>query len=72
MPEIEVLTVSPEEAFDGIAELWMDGVQLAYTDFDDGRLVLCIHPSRDGSPVVVGAHSLADALDEVDRVLSIP
>jgi hypothetical protein len=31
MHEIEVLTVSAEEAADGIAELWRDGEQIACT-----------------------------------------
>ena len=29
MREIEVLTVSAEEASDGVAELWRDGEQIA-------------------------------------------
>jgi hypothetical protein len=50
MHEIEVLTVSAAEASDGIAELRLDGEQIAYThyDFDDGDLMLRIEPRHDG------------------------
>lgn len=73
MSEIEVLTVSPEEAFDGVAELWRDGEQIAYThyDFDDGDLMLRIGPRRDGAPLVVEVRSLTRALAEANRVLAL-
>jgi hypothetical protein len=68
--EIEVFTASAEEADHGVVELWAAGEQLGYTLFDDGDLMLRIEPRPGGGPVVVGAHSLAAALDEVNRVLS--
>jgi hypothetical protein len=34
MHDIEVVTVSPEVASDGVAELWRDGEQIAYTHYD--------------------------------------
>jgi hypothetical protein len=73
MHEIEVRTVSAEEASDGVAELWRDGQQIAYThyDFDDGDLVLRIEPRYDGTPLVVEVRSLTAALAEVDRVLAV-
>jgi hypothetical protein len=73
MHEIEVRTVSAEEASDGVAELWRDGQQIAYThyDFDDGDLVLQIEPRYDGTPLVVEVRSLTAALAEVDRVLAV-
>jgi hypothetical protein len=69
MHEIKVESLSLEEAEHGVTELWVDGVLLAYTIYDDGDLMLRIEPSRDGGPVVIGVRSLADALAEVDRVL---
>jgi hypothetical protein len=73
MPEIEVLTVSAEEASDGVAELWRDGKQIAYThyDFENGDLMLRIEPHHDGAPLVVEVRSLTAALAEVDRVLAV-
>jgi hypothetical protein len=73
MHEIEVLTVSAEGASDGIAELWRDGEQIAYThyDFDDGELMLRIEPRHDGTSLVIEMRSLTAALAEVDRVLAL-
>ena len=71
MHEIRVSTMSPEEALAGVAELWVDGHQIAYTLLEDGDLMLRIQPRRDGGPVVVGARSLAAALAEVDQLLTI-
>jgi hypothetical protein len=70
MHEIEVITVSPEEASYGVAELWVGGQLIAYTHYDDGDLMLRIEPRRDGAPVVIGVHGLTDALAEVDRRLA--
>ena len=70
MHEIRVSTVSPEEASYGVAEFWAGGELIAYTHFDDGDLMLHIDPRHDGVPVVVGAHSLASALAEADRLLA--
>jgi hypothetical protein len=73
MSEIKVLSVSAEEASDGVAELWRDGKQIAYThyDFVDGDLMLRIEPPRDGTPLVVEVRSLTAALAEIDRVLAV-
>ena len=71
MHEIQVSTVSAEEASYGVAEFWAGGELIAYTHFDDGDLMLRIDPRRDGEPVVVGAHSLADALVEANRLLAL-
>jgi len=72
MHEIEVLTVSAAEASDGIAELRLDGEQIAYThyDFDDGDLMLRIEPRHDGAPLVVEVRSLTAALAKIDGVLA--
>ena len=71
MHEIDVETVSPEEASYGVAELWTGGQLIAYTHFDDGDLMLRIEPRDDGSPVVLGVRGLTDALAEVNRLLAV-
>ena len=73
MHEIDVFSVSPEEASDGVAELWRAGEQIAYThyDFDDGDLMLRIEPRRYGTPLVVELRSLVAALAQVNRVLTV-
>jgi hypothetical protein len=68
--EIEVITISAEEAEHGVAELWAGGRQIAYTLLDDGELKLRFLPRHDGTPVVVGMRSLTEALAEVDRALA--
>jgi hypothetical protein len=71
MHEIEVKTVSPEEASYGVAELWAGGRLIAYTHLDDGDLMLRIEPRHDGTPVVLGVRGLTDALAEADRLLAL-
>ena len=71
MHEIEVISVSPEEAVDGIAELWAGGELVAFTHFEDSDLMLRIDPRRDGAPVVVGVRGLTEALAAVGRVLAV-
>jgi hypothetical protein len=70
MHEIEVRTLSPEEASYGVAELWSGGQQLAYTHFDDGDLMLRVEPRDDGAAVIFGVRSLTNALDEANRLLA--
>jgi hypothetical protein len=70
MHEIKVITVSAEEAEHGVAELWADGQQIAYTVMDGGELKLRFEPRHDGTPVVVGLPELTKALAEVDRLLA--
>jgi hypothetical protein len=69
MHEIHVTVVSPEEAASGTAELWSGGRLIGFTHFEDGDLMLRIEPRHDGTAVVVGAHSLADAIAEANRLL---
>lgn len=71
MHEIKVITISAEEAEHGVAELWADGQQIAYTLLDDGELKLRFPPRHDGTPVAVGMHHLTEALAEVERVLAV-
>jgi hypothetical protein len=70
MHDINVTVVSPEEASDGVAEFWFGGRMIAFTHLEDGDLMLRIEPPRDGSDLVVGAHGLAVALDEANRLLA--
>jgi hypothetical protein len=71
MHEIHVTVVSAEEAAYGTAELWAGGHMIGFTRLEDGDLMLRIEPSRDGDAVVLGAHSLAGAIAEADRLLSL-
>jgi hypothetical protein len=65
MHEIHVSVVSPEEAFDGTAEFWSGGRMIGFTCLEDGDLMLRLEPG-----VAVGAHSLADAIAEANRILA--
>lgn len=70
MHEIYVSVVSPEEASDGVAELWLSGRLIGFTHFEDGDLVLRIEPGQDGAAVVLGVQGLTDALAEANRLLA--
>jgi hypothetical protein len=67
--EIHVNVVSAEEASLGVAEFWSGDRLIAFTLIDDGDLTLRIGPSADG--VVLGAHALAEALAEANRLLAL-
>ena len=69
MHEIRVSVVSPEAADHGVAELWSAGGLIGYTIFEDCDLMLRIEPRRDHTPVIVGVHSLAQALGRAKRLL---
>jgi len=71
MHEINVTVVSAEEAAYGTAELWSGGRMIGYTHLADGDLMLRIEPGRDGAAVEVGAHGLADAIAEANRLLAL-
>ncbi len=64
--EIQVMVVSPGEAEYGTAELWSGGRMFGFTYLEDGDLKL-----RIDAAVVVGAHSLANAIAEANRLLSL-
>ena len=72
MHEIQVTVVSPEVAAPGTAELWSGGRLIGFTHFEDGDLMLRIEPRHDGTAVVGGAHSLADAIAEANRLPARP
>jgi hypothetical protein len=67
--EIHVSVVSPEEASLGVAEFWSGDRLIAFTRIEDGDLALRIDPCPD--PVVLGAHALAQALAEANRLLAL-
>jgi hypothetical protein len=69
MHEVEVVTISEEEAEHGVAELWAGGQQIAYTVLDDGELKLRF-PGQDGRPMMVGLRNLMDALAQIERTLA--
>jgi hypothetical protein len=71
MHEIHVTVVSAEEAEYGTAELWSGGRLFGFTHLEDGDLMLRIEPGHDSAAVVVGAHSLAAAIAEANRLLAL-
>ena len=66
MHDIHVTVVSAEEAADGTAEFWSGGRMIGFTQLEDGDLMLRLEAG-----VVVGAHSLAEAIAEADRLLAV-
>jgi hypothetical protein len=67
--DIHVSVVSAEEASVGVAEFWSGDRMIAFTRVEEGDLTLRIEPSADG--VVLGAHALAAALAEANRLLAV-
>jgi hypothetical protein len=61
--------VSAEEGSLGVAEFWSSDRLIGFTRIEDGDLALRIGPSPDG--VVLGAHALAEALAEANRLLAL-
>jgi hypothetical protein len=66
---IHVNVVSAEEASLGVAEFWSGDRLIGFTRIEDGDLTLRIGSSSDG--VVLGAHALADAIAEANRLLAL-
>jgi hypothetical protein len=66
MHDIHVTVVSSDEAADGTAEFWSGGRMIGFTHLEDGDLMLRLEAG-----VVVGAHSLADAIAEANRLLAV-
>jgi hypothetical protein len=67
--EIHVKVVSAEEASFGVAEFWAGDRMIGFTLLEDSDLALRIEPCPD--PVLVGAHALAGALAEANRLLAL-
>jgi hypothetical protein len=69
MHDIHVNVVSAEEASLGVCEFWSGDRLIGFTLMEDSDLALRIEPSP--APVVVGAHALAEALAEANRLLAL-
>ena len=67
--QLQVSVVSPEEASDGVAELWSGGALFGFTHVEESDLVLRIEPHPDGDAVVVSVPHLAQALAEAEQLL---
>ena len=67
--DIHVNVVSAEEASVGVAEFWSGDRMIAFTRIEDGDLALRIGPEPDC--LVLGAHALAEALAEANRLLAL-
>ena len=67
--DFHVNVVSPEEGSLGVAEFWSGDRLIGFTRIEDGDLALQIGTSADG--VVLGAHALAEALAEANRLLAL-
>jgi hypothetical protein len=66
--DIHVSVVSAEEASLGVAEFWSGDRLIGFTRIEDGDLALRIGPDPD---LVLGAHALAEALAEANRLLAL-
>ena len=67
--DIHVSVVSAEEASLGVAEFWSGDRLIGFTRIEDGDLALRIGPTADG--MVLGAHALAEALAQANRLLAL-
>ena len=67
--DIRVNVVSAEEASLGVAEFWSGDRMIGFTRIEDADLTLRIEPGPDA--VVLGAHALAEALAEANRLLAL-
>jgi hypothetical protein len=67
--EIHVSVVSAEEASLGVAEFWSGNRMIGFTRIEDGDLTQRIEPCPDA--VVLGAHALAEAIAEANRLLAL-
>jgi hypothetical protein len=64
-----VNVVSAEEASLGVAEFWSGDRLIGFTRIEDSDLTLRIDPDPGG--LVLGAHALAEALAEANRLLAL-
>jgi hypothetical protein len=66
---IHVNVVSAEEASLGVAEFWSGHRMIGFTRIEDGDLTLRIESDPGG--LALGAHALAEALAEANRLLAL-
>jgi hypothetical protein len=67
---VNVIVVSAEEAYDGIAEFWYGTDMVGMTVIHEGQLHLRIDPRTDGVPWLIDTTSLARGLAEAARQLA--
>jgi hypothetical protein len=67
MMDLRVIVVSPEEAFDGIAEFWYGDEMMGTTILDEGRLHLRIDARADGRPWLIDTTSRGPWPDHAAR-----
>jgi hypothetical protein len=70
MSQIHVIVVSPEEAYGGTAEFWCGRELMGITMLSQDGLHLRIDPRDDGQPWLIDAASLAQGLDEANRLIA--
>jgi hypothetical protein len=70
MTQVNVIVVSAEEAYDGIAEFWYGTDMVGMTVIHEGQLHLRIDPRADGVPWLIDTTSLARGLAEAARQLA--
>lgn len=70
MSEIRAIVVSPEEAYDGTAELWCGSELMGITMLSEAGLQLRIDPHPDGGPWLIDVPSLTRAIDEANRLIA--
>jgi hypothetical protein len=70
MSQIRVIVVSPEEAYDGTAEFWCGAELMGVTMLSEGGMHLRIDPRADGEPWLIDMTSLAQGIDEANRLIA--
>ena len=70
MSQIRAIVVSPEEAYDGTAELWYGRELMGITMLSEAGLQLRIDPRPDGRPWLIDVTSLTRAIDEANRLIA--
>ena len=70
MTEITVIVTGPEEAYNDEAEFWCGSEQIGETVLHEGRLHLRIDPRADGQPWLIDTASLAQGIDEANRLIA--
>ena len=70
MSQIRAIVVSPEEAYDGTAELWCGRELMGITMLSEAGLRLRIDPRPDGRPWLIDVTSLTRAIDEANRLIA--
>jgi hypothetical protein len=70
MSQVSVVVVSPEEAYDGIAEVWCGAELMGVTTLSGDELQLRIDARADGRPWLIDTTGLAHGLEEATRQLA--